>query len=98
MTTLFKHRWNRMAVRMAGGSFALGTLLFLIALMAENPLIETLGLVFLVLYIPVTIIVCFLLFVNTLMHFRDLHEHVMTFLLVLLNFPMALVYIHFLNP
>lgn len=95
---LFKHRWNRISVRIACFSFFLGTLLMLIALMAENDLIRTLGIVFLVLYVPVTIVLLFILFVTALTNFRDIHEHVMTLIIVLMNFPIALVYLYFLNP
>ncbi len=95
---LFKHRWNRISVRIACFSFFLGTLLMLIALMAENDLIRTLGIVFLVLYVPVTIVLLFVLFVTALTNFRDIHEHVMTLIIVLMNFPIALVYLYFLNP
>lgn len=95
---LFKHRWNRISVRIAGFSFILGTLLMLTALMAENDLILTLGIVFLVVYVPVTIVLLFILFVNALTNFRDIHEHVMTLIIVLMNFPIALLYIYFLNP
>lgn len=95
---LFKHRWNRISVRIACFSFFLGTLLMLIALMAENDLIRTLGIVFLVLYVPVTIVLLFVLFVTALTNFRDIHEHVMTLIIVLINFPIALVYLYFLNP
>jgi len=70
----------------------------LTALMANNEFITTLGIVFLVLYIPVTIILLFILFVNTMAHFRDVHEHVMTFVIVLMNFPIAVLYVNFLNP
>lgn len=95
---LFKHRWNRISVRIACFSFFLGTLLMLIALMAENDLIRTLGIVFLVLCVPVTIVLLFVLFVTALTNFRDIHEHVMTLIIVLMNFPIALVYLYFLNP
>ncbi|GAB5472395.1 MAG: hypothetical protein Mars2KO_04940 [Maribacter sp.] len=98
MMVLFKHRWNRISVRIACFSFFLGTLLMLIALMAENDLIRTLGIVFLVLYVPVTIVLLFILFVTALTNFRDIHEHVMTLIIVLMNFPIALVYLYFLNP
>lgn len=98
MIVLFKYKWNRFAVRTAAISFFLGTLLMLTALMAENDLIITLGIVFLVLYVPMTLIVLLILFVNTMANFKDIHEHVMTLIIVLINLPIALLYIHFLNP
>lgn len=97
MIALFKHKWNRVAVRIATGCFFLGTVLMLTALMANNELIVTCGIAFLVLYIPVTLVMLFILFVNTITNFRDIHEHVMTLIIVLMNFPTALLYIYFLN-
>ena len=98
MIVLFKHRWNRVAVRIASLSFLIGTVLMLTALMSDNELIITFGIVFLVLYILQTIIILFILLVNTMAHFRDIHEHVMTLIIVLMNFPIAVLYINFLNP
>lgn len=97
MIALFKHKWNRVAVRIATGCFFLGTVLMLTALMANNELIVTCGIAFLVLYIPVTLVMLFILFVNTITNFRDIHEHVMILIIVLMNFPIALLYIYFLN-
>ncbi len=98
MILLFKHRWNRVSVRIATLSFLIGTVLMLCALMATNELIITFGLVFLVLYVLVTLILLCILLVHTLVHFKDIHEHVMTFIIVLMNFPIAVLYINFLNP
>lgn len=97
MIALFKHKWNRLAVRIAAICFFLGTIIMLAALMANNELIVTCGIVFLVLYIPVTLVMLFILLVNTIINFRDIHEHVMTLIIVLMNFPVALLYINFLN-
>jgi len=73
-------------------------MLMLTALMAENDFIITLGITFLVFYIPVTFIILLILFVNTMANFKDIHEHIMTLIIVLMNFPIALLYIYFLNP
>lgn len=97
MIALFKHKWNRVAVRIATISFCVGTLLMLTALIAENDLIITIGFAFLVLYIPVTLMLLFILTINSLANFKDIHEHVMTFIIVLMNFPIAVLYINFIN-
>lgn len=97
MIALFKHRWNRVAVRIATLSFCVGTLLMLTELMAENDIIISISVAFLILYIPVTIILLFILLVNTMANFKDIHEHVMTVIIVLMNFPIALVYSNFIN-
>lgn len=97
MIALFKHRWNRIAVRMATLSFSLGTIIMLAALMADNDFIITLGIAFFVFYVPITLLLLFILMVNSLANFKDIHEHVMTFIIVLMNLPIALLYINFLN-
>lgn len=97
MIALFKHKWNRIAVRIAAISFCVGTLLMLTALMADNNVISSISIAFSVLYIPVTIILLFILLVNTMANFKDIHEHVMTLIIVLMNFPIALLYSNFIN-
>lgn len=97
MIALFKHRWNRLAVRIATLSFGVGTLLMLTELMAENDIIISISVSFFILYIPVTIILLFILLVNTMANFKDIHEHVMTIIIVLMNFPIALLYSNFIN-
>lgn len=98
MIALFRHRWNRIAVRLATIGFFSGTLLMLTALMAENDLILTIGIVFLVLYIPITLVMLFILFINTIANLKDIHEHVMALIIVVMNFPLALLYLYFINP
>lgn len=95
---LFKHKWNRVAVHMAITCFFFGTLLMLTALMAETDIILNIGIAFLILYIPITLIMAFILFVITITNPRDIHEHVMAVIIVLMNFPIGLLYIYFLNP
>jgi hypothetical protein len=98
MIALFKHKWNRMAIRMAIVCFFLATALMLSALMANTEMIVTCGIVCLVLYIPLTLGMLCILFINTLINFKDIHEHVMTLIIVLINFPIVLLYINFTNP
>ena len=97
MMALFKHRWNRISVRIASICFILGTLLMLVSLMADNDIIRTISFAFVLIYIPITIAISAFLFINTMINFKDLHEHVMTLIIVLMNFPIALLYINFIN-
>lgn len=98
MIALFKHKWNRNAVRISAVCFCLGTLLMLTTLIAENDSVLLIGIAFLILYIPVTLIILFILLVHAISNLKDLHEHVMTLIIVLMNFPIGLLYIYFLNP
>jgi len=98
MMVLFKHKLNRKAIRIAAACFCLGTLLMLTALMAENDSILRIGIAFLIVYVPLTLIILFILFVHAIVNLKDIHEHVMTVIIVLLNFPIGLLYIYFFNP
>lgn len=97
MMQLFKHRWNRISVRIAVASFITGTLLMLMALMAKNGLIVTIGLTFLVVYVPVTLITLFVMVGHAIINYKDMQEHIMTAIIVLMNLPIALLYINFIN-
>lgn len=98
MMALFKHKLNRKIIRVAAACFCLETLLMLTALMAENDSILSFGIAFLILYVPLTLIILFVLFINTISNLKDIHEHVMTVIIVLMNVPVGLLYIYFLNP
>jgi len=97
MIFLFKHKWNRNAVRFSLISFALGTILMLIALMANNEIIVTIGMVFLLCYLPITLVFLFILFINTMANFKDIQEHIIAFTMILINIPIAILYLYFLN-
>lgn len=96
MKQLFTYRWNRIAVRLAITSFVVGTLFMLISLMLTNEVLLTFGITLLVLYVPITIITLFILLGNALINFKDIQEHIMTLIIVLMNIPVALLYINFL--
>lgn len=97
MKQLFKHYWNRVATLLALTCFSIGTLFMMISLMITNEFLLTFGITLLVLYVPITLITLFTLLVNTLVNFKDIQEHVMTLIIVLLNIPIALAYINFLT-
>lgn len=97
MILLFKYRWNRIVVRTATLYFVLGTLLMLSALMANNDTIINLSIALIVTYIPITLIMFIILFINTIINFKDIHEHVMALAIVLINIFIAVLHSCFLN-
>ena len=97
MIHFFNYKWNRIGVRIAIGSFIIGTLLMLIALISTNDIILTIGIVFMVIYIPITAVLLFILAINAICNIRGIYEHAIVFICVTMNLPIALLYINFLN-
>ncbi|PCJ96248.1 MAG: hypothetical protein COA50_07310 [Flavobacteriaceae bacterium] len=95
---LFTYRINRIAIRHAALWFISGNILFLLALIKETDFIIALGLGFLLLFIIIHIILLFILVINMLIHFKDIEEHMTATILLLLNIPLAGLYLTFLMP
>jgi hypothetical protein len=98
MILLIRHKWNRIAVYIGRTFFILGTVLMLINLLAENGVLHTISLVVLMTYFPVSLFMLFALLITTIRNFKDVHEHVLTLVVIIMNFPIAFLYYHFLNP
>lgn len=95
MIALFKHKWNRRIVRVATTYFLLSTFLMCIILIPETEIIAFVGLILFLCYILITCIALVILLVNVFKYSKDLHEHGMAFTLLILNFPMSLLYLYF---
>tara|TARA_R110002051_G_scaffold255120_1_gene314153 strand:- start:1983 stop:2279 length:297 start_codon:yes stop_codon:yes gene_type:complete len=98
MIVLFKHKWNRRLVRVAAVYTLLTTLLMLIALATTNNVVPFIGIIVLLSYLPITGILIILQFINVMRNSKDIQEHTMTLILVLLNYPLGFLYIYLLNP
>ncbi|ASV29287.1 hypothetical protein CJ263_03095 [Maribacter cobaltidurans] len=68
----------------------------LLCLIKDNNVFQIVFLAVVILYFPITLGIFFFLFLNTLTNIRDIQEHFMTLLLVLLNFPFGVLYVTFL--
>lgn len=97
MKQLFTHRWNRIAVQIAIYCFCIGTIFMLLSLTITNDILVSFGITLLVLYIPITLITLFIILINTLRSYKDIQEHTMTLIIILINIPVAILYITFLT-
>ncbi|NHF58139.1 hypothetical protein FK220_002220 [Flavobacteriaceae bacterium TP-CH-4] len=96
MRAYFKSGLNRVALRIAQVSFAVGTLFFLIYLFAPVDPVILWGIVFLVLFFGVYAVLVMTLFINLLVHFKDFEEHLVALVLSLLNLSIAFLYLQLL--
>ncbi len=93
----FKHYPTRMAARSAAWSAALGTLLFLVALATGPEALVGPGLAFILVASFLNTLVLLVLFVSALIHYREIQEFASAIVLLMLNLPLALLYIHILS-
>ena len=91
MMILIKHRCNRICIRIAVSCFVIATLLMLLSLINND--FQIVFLAALILFTPVTMGMLLLNSVITLTHMKDLQEHFMTLILVLLNLPIGVLYV-----
>ncbi|MEK6154599.1 hypothetical protein WIW50_15120 [Flavobacteriaceae bacterium 3-367] len=88
----FKHRMDRVAVHMALWSFVGGSGLLFAYLVLPNEFLLVLGMI----YVGIALLVNAIMFVSTLLHalvhYRDLQQHLLALLLLLLNLPIAYLY------
>ena len=96
MILFFKYRWNRVAIKTTAISFAISTLLMLVSLIVKNTIINILTILYLGIYIPMTIILLGILFINTIATIKDINEHSIAFAIVLINLLFILLYNYFL--
>ncbi len=97
MKTLFTHSANRFAVQFAIGSFLVGSLLFLLYLATRSDQVLGFGLLFVVLEGIFTPFLLLYLFAHLLFRIQDIREHLYALCLVLLNVPIAFLYLYLIN-
>ena len=91
MMILIIHRWNRICIRIAVSCFVIATFLMLLSLMNND--FQIVFVVAMLLYTPIAIGMLPFNLVITLTHLKDLQEHFMTLILVLLNLPIGVLYV-----
>lgn len=88
----FKHHMDRVAVHMALWSFVGGSALLLAYLVLPSEFLLALGM----LYVGIALLVNAIMFISTLLHamvhYRELQQHLLALLLLLLNLPIAYLY------
>ena len=97
MIALFKHKWNRRIMRVVSFYFLLSTLLLCIALIPENEFTTVIGIILYLSYIMVTCIAIIILLVNLLRYSNDIQEHFMAFILLIMNYPISMLYLYFMT-
>jgi len=98
MIAYFTCKKNRVAVKLSGICFGLGSLLFLVNLLTNNISYFTIiGIIFLALYIISNSIMLLILFINLLIHYKKFQEHFTAIVILLLNIPVAFLFIYFLT-
>ncbi|WP_405399035.1 hypothetical protein [Maribacter sp. Asnod2-G09] len=97
MMVLFKHKWNRRILRVVSLYFLLSTLLLCIALIPETEFTTIIGIIVYLSYIVITCIALIIILVNVLRYSSDIQEHTMTLILLIMNYPISMLYLYFLN-
>jgi hypothetical protein len=97
MMVLFKHKWNRRIVRVVSLYFLLSTLLLCIALIPETEFTILVGIILYLSYIIVTCIALIIILVNVLRYSKDIQEHTMALILLIMNYPISMLYIYLTN-
>ncbi len=97
MIALFKHKWNRRIVRVVSLYFLLSSLLLCIALIPKTEFTVIVGIMLYLSYIIVTCIALIIILVNVLRFSKAIQEHTMTLILLIMNYPVSILYIYLTN-
>lgn len=97
MMVLFKHKWNRRILRVVSLYFLVSTLLLCIGLIPENEITTVIGIMLYLSYIIVTCIALIIILVNVLRYSKDIQEHTMVLILLIMNYPISMLYIYLIN-
>ena len=97
MMVFFKHKWNRRILRVVSLYFLVSTLLLCIALIPENEVTTVIGIMLYLSYIIVTCIALIIILINILRYSKDIQEHTMVLILLIMNYPISMLYIYLTN-
>lgn len=97
MMVLFKHKWNRRILRVVSLYFLVSTLLLCIALIPENEVTTVIGIMLYLSYIIVTCIALIIILINVLRYSKEIQEHTMVLILLIMNYPISMLYIYLTN-
>lgn len=97
MMVLFKHKWNRRIIRLVSFYFLLSTLVMCTALIPETEFIIIVGIILYLSYIIITCTALIILSINVLKYSKDIQEHTMALILLIMNYPLSILYIYFAN-
>ncbi|WP_423998110.1 hypothetical protein [Maribacter sp. IgM3_T14_3] len=94
---LFKHKWNRRIVWIVSLYFLVSTLLLCIALIPETKITTVIGIMLYLSYIIITCIALIIILINVLRYSKDIQEHTMALILLIINYPVSMLYIYLTN-
>ncbi|MDB4293610.1 hypothetical protein N9954_09415 [Maribacter sp.] len=93
MKTLFTYRVNRISAYFALWCFIIGNVLFLLFLATEADIVGGTGVTFMAVLIVLTPISLLILLLNALFNLNDIRQHLTAIFMVLLNIPLAILYL-----
>ncbi|MEE9361489.1 MAG: hypothetical protein V3U92_02715 [Cellulophaga sp.] len=97
MIQYFTYRINKIAIYISIVTFSSGFLLFLLDLFIASENILSVEIIFVLIAMGVNSILVLVLLLNTIIHIRDLQQHMFTILIVLLNLPIATFLLTLIN-
>lgn len=97
MMKYFTYRINRNAVRLALYCFVFGSFILLIHLTKVTESTFGIGLIFTGLAIITNFIMLMILMIHLLINYKDFEENISTIIILLLNIPIARLYLNFIN-
>ncbi|WP_435623148.1 hypothetical protein [Flagellimonas sp.] len=97
MMKYFTYGINRNIVRCNFIYLAIGTLLFLLLLIEKSDFLVGTSIVFFMAVNIVNALMLLILLANLLSNFKDIEEHTCAFLIALLNYPIAVLFIYLLT-
>jgi len=92
----FTYGINRLAVRLALGYFVFGTLLFLMLLIEVTDFVGSLAVIFLIVASLSTAFILLLQLIAMFLNLKAMAQYLLAMAIALLNYPIAVVYLHFL--
>lgn len=97
MIKYFTYRLNRNAIRLALFCFMFGSFILLIHLTEVSESTLGIGILFTGLAIILNSIMLLILVIHSLLNYKDFEEHISTLIILLLNIPIARLYVNFIN-
>ena len=97
MVSFFTYPINRFGIRLAIISFSIGTVLFLLHLAITAEITLTIGFVYVLLALGVNSITFLFILLHAVFTYKDIKEHSIVILVMLVNLPIAYLYLSLIS-
>ncbi|WP_394747074.1 hypothetical protein [Spongiimicrobium salis] len=97
MLSFFTYPINRFGVRLAAISFSLGSIIVILHLMTKAEITVVIGFVYVILALGLNSFTFLFILLHGLFNFKDIKEHGITLIVMLLNLPIAYSYLLLVN-